>query len=81
MSYNKRGSPRKLGRPRIGQSRHPTANECEICGLRRSDLIISGSQGLFISRLATSAGGRQRELLPLSETQVIAEDLEEFWSR
>lgn len=80
--YNKKGSPKKLGKPDFGESRYPTAFESEICGLRRNDLIVRDISGqIYIMRCAKKHNKHEKVVLPERECRLIARDLEEYWSR
>ena len=43
--HNKKGSPRRLGKPDLGESRHPTSGEVEYAGLRSRYLISVDPSG------------------------------------
>lgn len=81
-SHNRRGSPKRLGKPGVGESRYPTTGELECAGMHKRDLIVIDISGeLSILRCERMGFGWKRSPLPLLETKIIEECLEEYWSR
>ena len=81
-AHNHKGSPQRLGKPDLGESRHPTAFESEYCGLRRSDLICVNSDGaVYILRCAERYRAGTKRVLYGRDARDIVRDLEECWSR
>lgn len=80
--HNKKGSPKRLGKPEAGESRNPTAFEVEYAGLRRSDVIVRDADGRFcIMRCPEKYNKYKKAPLSDEECRVILECLEEYWSR
>ena len=79
--HNKKGSPRRLGRPEAGVARYPTTGEVEFAGLRKYDLIFVDPNGELRILRCKAAGLKDRHVLPLMESKMIEMCLEEYWSR
>lgn len=80
--HNHKGSPKKLGKPAPGQSRHPTAFEAECCNLGRGDLISTNAVGeVSIHRCAKKYCASSRVVLDGEDGEFVVELLEEYWSR
>ena len=79
--HNKKGSPKRLGKPELGESRHPTAGEREYCGLRGRDLIVVDPSGEIYIMRCVRRGSLARFVLPWRETKIAEMCLEEYWSR
>lgn len=81
--HNKKGSPKRLGKPLPGQRRKPTSSEAEFCNMRRDDYICAHPQTgrITIERCTRQFVEGTRTTLSEQEAQHIILDLFEYWAR
>lgn len=81
--HNKKGSPKKLGRPVDGEVRNPTSGECESCHLRRHDLICSQPSTGKLSIMRCQGTGKATQWVRMDEEEAapLIVELERFWDQ